>query len=118
MTLPGSPWCNVKTTRKKLFVIAVMSFALAACGGTPKSGVVRDRHYEGAWDELQMHCISYDTKTGACTNQMPQWVHHEEECSFYLVHKDATGRESKGWRVVPCAAYATYSVGDHYPKVG
>jgi hypothetical protein len=93
----------------KKAALAALLLLAAACAAPEKGTVYGRWHYpESQW--VQMVCSAYDSKTGACTFQMPVIQTDPERWSLGL----RDGKE-EGQRSVTEREYENCQVDDYYP---
>lgn len=104
--------------------LLVAALLLAACGDDPpERGDVIDRRHRPQhthWHDGGTTCVSYDSKTGACTISIPNADRPHEHCvggcwELKLRDCDDSGDCQEGWVGVTEDTYERFPIGTNYP---
>lgn len=91
---------------KKIMATLALLIALSGCSSID-SGFISKKSYAAPYSSTEYTCITRDSKTQACTVQMPHQKHHAATYKFDLKQNDKTG-----WVYVNEGDYNKYQVND------
>lgn len=93
-----------------IVMVALLLTAILGCSSAITAGTVTEKTHHASYTWVQMVCAGYNSQ-GVCTTQVP--IMHAEPDRYTLSLAEA---EKTGWVNVSEQEYATYEVGDTYPK--